>query len=39
MLTVAMINIHHFIVDAVIWRLKKSDGNRDIVDSEETSPA
>ncbi len=36
MLTVAMINIHHFIVDAFIWRLKKSDNNRDIVDSSTT---
>lgn len=33
MLTVAMINIHHFLVDSFIWRLKSSDGNRKIVDS------
>ena len=33
MMTVAVINIHHFIVDAFIWRLKKSDNNRGIVDS------
>ena len=39
MLTVAMINIHHFIVDAFIWRLKKSDSNRGIVDSTPTAIA
>jgi len=33
MLVVAAINIHHFIVDAFIWRLKKTDNNRAIVDS------
>jgi hypothetical protein len=27
-LSVAAINIHHFVVDAYIWRLKKGDGNR-----------
>lgn len=32
-LVVAAINIHHFIVDAFIWRLKKGDGNRQIVES------
>lgn len=32
-LVVAAINIHHFIVDAYIWRLKKGDGNREIVNS------
>lgn len=32
-ITVAMINLHHFIVDGFIWRLKKSDHNRSIVDS------
>lgn len=39
MLTVAMINIHHFVVDAFIWRLKKSDTNRGIVDSTATASA
>lgn len=39
MYSVAMINIHHFIVDAFIWRLKKSDTNRGIVDSAATAPA
>ncbi|HIF94066.1 MAG TPA: hypothetical protein EYQ60_13260 [Myxococcales bacterium] len=33
MMTVAAINLHHFIVDSFIWRLKKSDNNRGIVDS------
>jgi hypothetical protein len=37
MLVVAAINIHHFIVDAFIWRLGRSDNNRAIVDS--VSPA
>jgi hypothetical protein len=36
MLVVAAINIHHFIVDAFIWRLKSSDNNRGIVDSTAT---
>ena len=38
MYTVAMINIHHFIVDGFIWRLKKSDNNRGIVDSGGEGP-
>ena len=33
MLVVATINIHHFIVDGYIWRLKKADSNRRIVES------
>lgn len=33
-LSVAAINIHHFIVDAYIWRLKSGDRNRKIVESE-----
>lgn len=32
-LVVVAVNIHHFIVDAYIWRLKKGDGNRQIVES------
>jgi hypothetical protein len=32
LLVVAAINIHHFIVDAYIWRLKRSDNNRRVVD-------
>ena len=31
-LVAALINIHHFYVDGYIWRLKKSDSNRRIVD-------
>ena len=31
LLVTATINIHHFIVDAYIWRLKKTDRNRTIV--------
>lgn len=30
--SIAVINIHHFIVDAYIWRLGKGDGNRRIVE-------
>lgn len=33
-LVVAAINLHHFVVDAYIWRLKKGDGNRRIVEAE-----
>ena len=36
LLVSAAINVHHFIVDAFIWRLKKTDGNRRIV--EEPAP-
>lgn len=32
-LVVVAVNIHHFIVDAYIWRLKPGDGNRQIVES------
>jgi hypothetical protein len=32
LLVVAAINIHHFIVDAYIWRLKRDEGNRQLVD-------
>jgi len=38
-LVVAVINIHHFIVDAFIWRLKKTDSNRKIVESASPVPA
>lgn len=38
-LVVATINIHHFIVDAYIWRLKPGDGNRSIVESGVPAPA
>jgi len=36
-LSVAAINIHHFIVDAFIWRLKSGDRNRGIVESGTTA--
>ena len=38
LLVVAVINLHHFVVDAYIWRLKKSDNNRRIVDAGTTTP-
>lgn len=38
LLVVATVNIHHFIVDGYIWRLKKTDSNRRVVDSGETAP-
>lgn len=31
LLVIAVINIHHFIVDAYIWKLKPGDSNRQIV--------
>jgi len=34
LLVVAAINVHHFIVDAYVWRLGKSDTNRRIVEGE-----
>jgi len=39
LLVAAVINIHHFIVDGYIWRLKKTDGNRRIVDLAAPVPA
>ena len=33
LLVVAAINIHHFIVDAYIWRLRKDRSNRRVVES------
>jgi hypothetical protein len=32
-LVVAAINIHHFVVDAFIWRTKKGDSNRRVVEA------
>ncbi len=32
-LVVAAINVHHFIVDAYIWRTKAGDGNRQIIEA------
>lgn len=34
LLVVAAINLHHFIVDAYIWKLPKGDSNRAIVDGQ-----
>jgi hypothetical protein len=39
LLVVAAINIHHFIVDAFIWRLKRSDGNYRIMEGAVPAPA
>ena len=39
LLVAAVINIHHFFVDGYIWRLKKTDSNRQIVDSAAPSTA
>ena len=39
LLVAAAINIHHFVVDAYIWRLRKTDTNRQIVDSSAGAPA
>ena len=33
LLVVAAINIHHFIVDAYIWKLERDQGNRRVVES------
>jgi hypothetical protein len=33
LLVVAVINIHHFIVDGFIWKLRPSDSNRRLIDS------
>lgn len=34
LLVVAAINLHHFIVDAYIWRLGRGDSNRRVVESD-----
>jgi hypothetical protein len=39
LLAVAAINVHHFIVDAYIWRLGRQDSNRAIVDSGAAAAA
>ncbi len=39
LLVVAAANIHHFIVDGYIWRLKKTDSNRRVVESGAPVPA
>jgi hypothetical protein len=38
MLVAAAINLHHFIVDGYIWRLKKGDANRRVVDEGAAGP-
>jgi hypothetical protein len=39
LLVVAAINIHHFIVDAYIWRQGRQDGNRSVIDSDAPLPS
>ena len=39
LLVVAVINLHHFIVDAYIWKLHRGSGNRRIVESGLPQPA
>ncbi len=39
LLVIAAINIHHFIVDAYIWKLGRGDANRRVVESQPVSPA
>ena len=38
LMVVAVINIHHFIIDAYIWRLHKGDSNRKVVDAAVAAP-
>ncbi len=38
LLVTATINIHHFIVDAYIWRLKQGDSNRRVVETSLSAP-
>jgi hypothetical protein len=33
LVSVAIINIHHFIVDAYIWKLGRTDSNRQVVEA------
>lgn len=39
LLVVAAINVHHFIVDQFIWRLKPGDSNRRVVEGALPTPA
>jgi hypothetical protein len=39
LMVIAAINIHHFVVDAYIWRLRPGDSNRRVVESSELAPA
>jgi hypothetical protein len=38
LMVIAAINIHHFIVDAFIWRFSKGGRNRRIVDGAAAAP-
>jgi hypothetical protein len=38
-LTVAVINIHHFVVDAYIWKLRQAPNYRVVVGSDLTLPS
>jgi hypothetical protein len=39
LIAVALVNIHHFLVDAQIWRLGRNDGNRRIVEEDPGLPS
>ncbi len=39
LLVAAAINIHHFVVDAYIWRLGKRDPNSKVVEAHQAAPA
>ena len=39
LLVVAAINVHHFVVDAYIWKLRPGDSNRRVVEAGVLSPA
>jgi hypothetical protein len=38
LLVIAAINVHHFIVDAYIWKLRPGDSNRRVVDAGAAPP-
>jgi hypothetical protein len=38
-LVVATINVHHFIVDAYIWRFRPSDSNRRVIEDRRGDAA
>ena len=39
LMVVAVINLHHFIVDGYIWRLKADKDNRRVIESGLSAPA
>lgn len=39
LMVIAAINIHHFIVDAYIWKLRPGDSNREVIDSGSAAAA